>query len=202
MAHLYAPDSIGSISDDYKEQMQKEHAVSKWGMSGRKYAGDAILKIVNGRHKPITILDYGCGKGVLGEYIVKNCSRELSWTNYDPGMPEYDTLPKGTFDLVITTDVLEHIEEESLPIVLKQLAERTGKLLYNDIACYLTGSIFMEGPYKGRDMHLTVEPPTWWREQLRVMELYEHSFEYTVNEMMKKGAPRIKTRCTLIHERL
>lgn len=129
--------------------------------------------------------------------FVKQHFPEIEWTNYDPGIPEYDQIPKGQFDLVITTDVLEHVEPDALSNVLATLERLTGKVLFSDIACYPTGKLFGEGPYIGQDLHLIVEEPSWWREQFKAIGL--HEAEYQWREKASKGGR--KQRCMMIHER-
>ena len=186
-----------TYSKEYQKQLQAEHHDSNWGSTGPKYAGASVLQLLDQRPYLKTILDFGAGKGELGRYILDK-GYNVEWTNYDPGISEYDQLPNRQFDLVISTDVLEHVEPEKLPEVLKTLEKLTGKVLYSDIACYLTGKVFGEGPYIGQDLHLIVEDPSWWRQQFRNISLQE--FEWVWKERRKKGAPQ--QRCQMIHERV
>ena len=207
MAHLYANDTIkpstakqayGGPSSEYQEQLRKEHSGSKWGTTGARYSGNDVLRVLNERPYIQTVLDFGAGKGSLGEYIRETLGREIEWTNYDPGIPEYDILTEKQYDCVINTDVLEHVEPDYLLETLASLAERTGKVLVSDIACYPTGHLFGEGPYKGLDMHLIVEEPTWWRTQFEITGLHLAEFEW--RSKFSKG--RYKDRCFMIHERV
>lgn len=125
--------------------------------------------------------------------------QRLDWTNYDPGIEAYDQLPTKQFDLVISTDVLEHVEPDKLGKTLATLAKLTGKVLYSDIACYPTGKLFAEGPYAGQDLHLTVEDPKWWRTQFAGQVALQEA-EYQWREKRSKG--KAKQRCMMIHERV
>lgn len=190
-----------SITSEYQAQMAAEHSGSKWGSSAAKYSGDKVLQAIRTRPYVTSVLDFGCGKQSLQQYIQEALpQRDIHWTNYDPGIPGIDTLPNDTFDLVVSTDVLEHVEPKLLDETLKQLNKLTGKVLVSDIACYPTGKKFMEGPYKGIDMHLTVKSPKWWRElfSAQIPQLQELTFEHI--ERRNKGS--IKTRCFMINERV
>lgn len=187
------------ISDSYGEQLTKEHKSSKWGTTGSKYAGKDIMELLTKRDYIRTVLDYGAGKGTLGQYVAEQ-GWKGSWTNYDPGIPEYNTLPEceKQYDLVITSDVLEHIEPPFLSGVITQLGDLTGKVLYNNICCVKTNKTFLDGPYVGQDLHLTIELPTWWRNKFKAdCELPE--FYYRHEEFPQRR--RATTRCVMIHER-
>src|SRR5690606_5872393 len=77
--------------------------------------------------RPNSLLDYGAGKRALREevgHLVK------VFAEYDPGVPEIETLPRGPFDMVCCIDVLEHIEPECLDEVLASIASMTRKVAY------------------------------------------------------------------------
>jgi hypothetical protein len=144
-------------------------------------------------------LDYGAGKQTLEAYVKERISREVKWTNYDPGIPGIDTIPTGQYDLVITSDVLEHVEPPRIEATIAALGKLTFKVLYSNIACTATGKLFGEGPYKGQDLHLIVEPPSWWREQFKEFCPLKE-FSYRHEEFPQRGNP--VTRCVMLHERV
>lgn len=152
-----------------------------------------MAELVRSRHYLASALDYGCGKGTLSTGI-----QGLLWTEYDPGIPGKDTKPQGQFDLVTCTDVMEHVEPDLVDAVVADLAKYTGKALFVDIACYPTGKLFGEGPYKGQDLHLVVEDPLWWREKFDKTDL--QFFEMRIIEKRSKGG--LKKRVQLTYERV
>lgn len=196
MANLFANDTIGP-SNEYQEQLRKEHSGYKWGSTGARYSGVDILSILNDRPYIQTVLDYGAGKASLGRFLTEQ-RPDLRWTNYDPGMAAYDVLPDGKFDCVVSTDMLEHVEPQRLEDTLRIMASKAGKVLISDIACYPTGKLFSEGPYKGQDMHLIVESPEWWKQRLAETGL--HLAEFIASSKYSKG--KYKDRCFMIHERV
>ena len=186
------------LSSEYQEHLRKEHDGSKWGSTGSRYAGAKFVEILTRRPYIVTVLDYGCGKGTMKPYLQSFFPR-LQITEYDPGIPGKDKPPTGRFDLVISSDVLEHVEPLLLGETLKQLDGLTGMVAAHDIACYATGKRFSEGPYAGEDMHLIIEPPSWWRETFRLgSELVEA--EYHWQEKASNKGPR--PRCLLVMERV
>ena len=154
------------LTQEYKQALLNLHTRSRWGITAGKYAGDSIFRLLEANPAIQTILDYGCGEGTLKNWIEDKGITDKDWTLYDPGMLRYQKIPTGKFDLVITTDVLEHVEEIALDSVLKHLRELTGKFLYNEIACYLANAIFEDGPYKGQPLHINLKAPDAWRLRL------------------------------------
>jgi len=187
-----------AITQDYKDHMAKEHDGSKWGTTGWKYAGDLMKKAIEARPYVHTVLDFGCGKGTMKEFL-QPFFPDVKFYEYDPGIPGKDTFPTGQFDMVMTSDVLEHIEPHLLTETIQQLEKLTTWVLCNDIACSPTFKTFGEGPYIGQDLHLTVEEPIWWRKRFQTdCTLWEA--EYAHREKASNKGP--KPRCWLIHERV
>lgn len=89
--------------------------------------GKASLELVNEVSvfieflKPKVILDYGCGKGALVKELQKLYPK-IDIYGYDPAISENDILPNIKPDLIINTDVLEHIPEQELPEVIKRIS--------------------------------------------------------------------------------
>jgi hypothetical protein len=114
-----------------------------------------------------TLLDYGCGKAV---YYVQNKVHHqwgVTPTFYEPGIEKWAKKPEGKFDGVVCTDVLEHVLEPE-----KVLKEVIG---YAEKFCYLAISCQHSPPTKklpdGTALHISVHPPSWWRERI---EPYKH----------------------------
>jgi hypothetical protein len=117
-----------------------------------------------------TILDYGSGKGRQYDAMsIDNKDGESypdiptfwgieSVTCYDPGYKRFSILPQGTFDGVISTDVLEHIPKEDVPWVLDEIFGYARIFVYLNVACYPAKKILPNG----ENAHCTVEPPEWW----------------------------------------
>jgi 2-polyprenyl-3-methyl-5-hydroxy-6-metoxy-1,4-benzoquinol methylase len=109
------------------------------------------------------ILDYGCGKGM--QYFKENIHNDYFYgimpSLYDPAVEEYSKIPDGKFDAVISTDVLEHIPEEELDDVLKQIFDKSIKFVYLGICNSLASSYLPDG----RNSHVTRKPLDWWIEK-------------------------------------
>ena len=102
-----------TLLDQYK-QMHRDGAFK--GLSLRPHLND-ITRLVM-KHNPRSILDYGCGKAELYTALNLRERWQAMVYLYDPAVPEFATKPKGLFDGVICTDVLEHIPEEEVRAIL------------------------------------------------------------------------------------
>ena len=119
-----------------------------------------------------TLLDYGCGKAIpydkdrckevdLRHPIQKLCNLK-SFDLYDPAYEKYATLPDKKYDIVVCTDVLEHIAEQDLDYVLTQILSRSNKVVFLNISCQPALKHFKEGKFKGKNVHISVFDPSWW----------------------------------------
>lgn len=143
------------ISAAYLDQQQKLHCRADYGISGQRYAQTVDhLATKLGTHD---ILDYGCGKRTLESalgYFIRN---------YDPAIPELAESPKYPADIVVCTDVLEHIEPEMLDDVLDDLQRLTRKLGMFVIATGPAKKVLEDG----RNAHLIQEGESWWMPKLK-----------------------------------
>ena len=126
---------------------------------------------------------------------------------YDPGVKEFSDKPRGKFDLVITSDMFEHVEPEHVRDTIQEVAELTRYTMYNNIACQLTGKpIAEEGPYQGQDMHISVHEPEWWLDEFDLAVPHMSLLQWNSRMRRTKRRPTNQTgyskRCIMIHERI
>ena len=76
---------------------------------------------------PENILDFGCGRSNLINHFWNDGKRRLF--KYDPAIREYRNLMVTKYDLVICTDVLEHIPTDYLPKFFFNLKELSDKFI-------------------------------------------------------------------------
>jgi len=148
---LSLPNTISQRYVDLNRQLH--HDNYNYGGHGDRYA--SIVKKLCEKQKLKSVLDYGCGKGALAEAL------DFPIWEYDPCIEGKEAPPRPA-DLVVCTDVLEHIEPDHLAGVLEDL-KRVVKL---------TGFFTIHtGPSSktladGRNTHLIQEKMEWWRETL------------------------------------
>jgi hypothetical protein len=155
-AYRYALEDV--ISAGYRKQLERLHARQPWGADGAKHA-DAVDAIA-AQMQAVTVLDYGCGEGKLADALKDR--RRVS--GYDPGIAAKAKMPKPC-DLVVCTDVLEHVEPEKLSAVLDHLYRLAARKLYAVISTRPANALLPDG----RNAHLIVNDSNWWTAKLGEM---------------------------------
>jgi hypothetical protein len=148
---------VDLISPAYRDRQRELHAQPRgYGQKGSKWA--PTVRWLLEHYAATSVLDYGCGQGSLARALREYQIPGLRIAEYDPAIPGKDLLPLFA-DLVVCTDVLEHIEPERLPIVLAHL-----KLLARK-AVFLVVNLRPAGKWlsDGRNAHLIVESADWWQ---------------------------------------
>ena len=147
----------------HKAELKDEHKEKElYGCSGHLYAGQvAVLagQIVK-KHGSVTVLDYGCGRRSLQAMIPPIIGMTL--TNYDPCIAGVDGTPEPV-DLVVCTDVLEHIEPECLENVLDDLQRVTKQVAFIVVSTRKAQKNYSDG----QNAHKITEEQEWWRPKLR-----------------------------------
>ena len=139
------------FSPEYLDQQKEMHAAGNYGVVGHQYA-----QIVSGLWVQLgepRVLDYGCGQCSLSQALP-----QVPFDLYDPAIERYSKHPEGPYELVVCTDVLEHIEPECLTAVLQDIAGLCSKMGFFQIA---TGPAVKTLP-DGRNAHLTQERVAFW----------------------------------------
>lgn len=147
-AYRYQLDDL--ISPQYREMLLRKHSRGKWGADGGKHVANATAYA--DELEAETILDYGCGEMMFAEAMKP---RRVS--GFDPGIPGREGMPKPC-DLVVSTDMLEHVELEKLPNVLGHMRSICLKGAYVVIATRPAKALLPDG----RNAHLIVKPGDWW----------------------------------------
>ena len=150
------------ISEEYRKQQQKLHENPNYGVASVSYA-PIVTKIIN--QAGITeLLDYGAGKGRLGQSITPN--HQIQVTHYDPSIPEWSETPDSA-QMVCCIDVLEHIEPELLYNVLDDLKRCVEFVGFFTVHTGPAVKVLDDG----RNAHLTQEPASWWLP--KIMERFD-----------------------------
>lgn len=144
------------ISEPYREMNRQLHqSRPDYGANARRWAPE--VRVLVEQLSIGTILDYGCGKASLWEGF----ERPSGWQNYDPAIPDFADAPRPA-DLVLSLDVLEHIEPEHLMAVLDDMAQCTQIAVLVFTATVPAKKSLPDG----RNAHLIQQPIEWWAPQL------------------------------------
>jgi hypothetical protein len=139
------------------EQYRQIHASRVYGDTSVKNLRfvRADIKLL----KPRSVLDYGCGQSRLLDMLRLGYPAEL--IRYDPAIPQWATKPRRPVDLLISVDMLEHIEDSDLDAVMADMAS----LCRHAMIIIDTKPAAAVLP-DGRNAHATVRPHAWWRQRL------------------------------------
>ena len=184
----------GLISDNLKELNKQLHNENK-DFGSRAHGGgcaghltEAVLRLHQlGACR--SLLDYGTGKGLLVKRLQKELPPEISVSGYDPAVSEWAKRPTESIDLVTCLDVLEHVEMESIDVVLDDIKRLTKRF------CYVVVDLqpAVKTMADGRNAHILLAPPEWWIQ--RFSQLFPCVTAFPI--MHKCGKPqKIAIGCT------
>lgn len=159
------------ISEEYRELNRELHKHGNYGVSGHKWAASAHALAIKCEAK--TVLDYGCGQGLLGRAMRSMNRPDVRYDEnglpcvhpmmpyqvieYDPAISGKETKPDSA-DIVVCGDVLEHVEPECLDEVLSDIAQTAKKAVLLVVATRPAKKTLADG----RNAHLIVQPARWW----------------------------------------
>jgi 2-polyprenyl-3-methyl-5-hydroxy-6-metoxy-1,4-benzoquinol methylase len=151
---------VHTLSDHYRRQLLKLHHTKNSFGSKSWYKGlDEFFE----KYKPESVIDYGCGKGKLLESI--KTRYQIRGVGYDPGVVEFMTTPTEPADVLVCTDVLEHIEPNFIDTVLSQIDK-----LYTKGAWLLIDTApAIKFLADGRNAHLILEDKEWWDNKVKTI---------------------------------
>jgi hypothetical protein len=149
------PSPATLISEDYRRMQQELHKNPDYGVASVEYAPlvAQVMDAVGARE----LLDYGAGKGRLGQTLREHAQQPLTIHHYDPAMPQWSA-PAQPCRFVACIDVLEHIEPDLIDNVLDDLRRVTQGI---GVFTVHTGPA-IKVLTDGRNAHLIQQPPSWW----------------------------------------
>ena len=157
------------------------HKRGNYGISGHWHA--YAVRDLATKWGCATVLDYGCGRRTLGQALEVNGLYPFELREYDPALPDYAGLPEPA-DLVVCTDVLEHIEPECLDNVLDHIRDLSRKVTLLGVCMQAAGKMLPDG----RNAHLIVEGPDFWFPRL-ASRWKSHGVRGTRTEFKFVGEP-------------
>lgn len=148
--------AVDLISPPYCQEQRRLHADPRgYGGRGRKWAPQ-VLELV-AECDGASVLDYGCGQGSLAAAL-SGQPGVLRIAEYDPAIAGKAGRP--TFaDIVVCTDVMEHVEDRCLEAVIEHLSTLTRKLLFLVVSLVPTAKTLSDG----RQAHISIHDVSFWR---------------------------------------
>lgn len=164
------------VTPEYLGLQRQMHAKANYGISGHKHAKTvhSLAQQMAKKYGSVSVLDYGCGQSTLKSALdsfppIKN----LEWREYDPAIPGKDSEPEPA-DIVVCSDVLEHIEPACLANVLDHLEALTKKLIFVWIDTAEAVKVLPDG----RNAHISLHPPDWWYRKIKARFIVAESSVY------------------------
>lgn len=152
------------ISEYYRRQNRLLHEQKPgYGKGGARWISEIVKGIKN--HSAQSVLDYGCGKNTLYTTMHKYYHpllKKIDFTSYDPCIPQYSHLPDKKFDIVVCTDVLEHVEPEYLNETISHVLTLAKKAVFINVPARAGIRRLPDGSL----CHKTVMPARWWIEKI------------------------------------
>ncbi len=149
-------DTSPVISAGYREMQARLHAENpNYGIASVEFA--PLVQTVIEHFGVREVLDYGAGKGRLGQVLAATCRRPVTVIPYDPAIAAWAATPQPA-EMVASIDVLEHIEPDRLDAVLDDLQRVTRRLGFFAVHTGAALKVLSDG----RNAHLIQEPPSWW----------------------------------------
>lgn len=143
------------ITEDYRKMQQELHRNPNYGVASVSYA--PLVAQVMEATGISEMLDYGAGKGRLGQTLDDMYENPLIIHHYDPAIPEWSA-PPAPCRLVACIDVLEHIEPDLLDNVLDDLKRVTAHVGVFTVHTGPAAKVLLDG----RNAHLIQKPSSWW----------------------------------------
>jgi len=142
--------------------------------NAKKIYGALLKLILKGKFK--RVLDVGCGVGqgvammrnkgidAYGIDISEKIDRYWKEGNIDKfcqvACADKIPFPDNHFDLIVCTEVMEHVPENAVRDVLKEI-QRVGTHFFLTIAL---SRALHKMPYDGSEPHICVKSPAWWKD--------------------------------------
>lgn len=143
------------ITDDYRAANAALHGVGNFGTTAPRFVGR--IRELAETMGAASIIDYGSGTHRWIERAFPNVPVQ----SYDPCVPELAGEARPA-DLLVSCDVLEHIEPDCLDAVLDDMWHCTNRAAFLTIATRPAKKTLPDG----RNAHLIIQGAAWWLPRL------------------------------------
>lgn len=162
---LARPYATHRYTQAYKAMQKELHSAGEYGIAGQEYAATVfhLTSQIAKRLGSCSILDYGAAQGLTMKAVRQSFMLHESITDrcYDPFVEGIDNDPAPA-DVVICTDVLEHVEPECTFAVLDHIAALTERVAFFSISLVPAVKVLSDG----RNAHINLRPQEFWLREL------------------------------------
>lgn len=167
-----------TLIDQYKKIHKEQNGYGSGFGRGRYF--EEMVEFLNS-NACLSVLDFGCGKGVLKEELSK---LGFICGGYDPAIKEFSAFPSSNYDAVISTDVFEHLDKNNIHEEFDLIKSVDPKYLYFNIATNKAGQTLPNG----LNAHTIIENGDWWEQTI-----LDNFNEYNIHDKFtqKTGAASV-----------
>jgi hypothetical protein len=153
-------------TEEYKSLQLALHSGGRYGHTGRQFI-PTIYHAIAQLHKrlgSVSVLDYGSASGETMKAVAEHLFMPPNVESrcYDPFVEEFSAEPSPS-DLVICTDVLEHVEPECTGAVLDHIQSLTKRLAFFSISLVKAEKTLADG----RNAHINRPGEEFWLKEIR-----------------------------------
>ena len=176
---------MNKFSDDYYKLIKEYQDFHKNGINKiaphKTFTGSSLskwvdeIKMIKKRNDISSIIDFGCGKAYLYKERFKIITKEkrISYDGigaywnvndivlYDPGVEEYSVYPNQQKDMVICTDVLEHISPQDTEKFIRDIFLLANKLVF--FVIHIKPSPSNKKLSNGENIHINLKTIEEWK---------------------------------------
>lgn len=127
------------------------------------------------------VFDFGCGKGSLVKRIEKLFQVVVG---YDPAIPEFSEFKDDNYDLVISTDVFEHLDIENIDDEVGLISSLCPHYILLNIAVNVAKNFLPNG----LNCHTIVWSPEQW---IEFCKRKFSNYDITQTRKDERGAPSV-----------
>jgi len=161
---------------DYRDLKLYEqiHKQRSYGDTGSVYT-DSVKSFID-TTGTTSALDFGSGTGALRTSLRNKYNIDID--EFDPCYDGKRTIPNIQYDLIITTDVLEHLYEDEIENLFEEMLSLQPKFMYHAIS---TRKAHIHLP-DGSNCHKTVKNNQWWKSRIQEITKAETIDEIQFND--------------------
>ena len=172
------------ISDDYRSLNTKLHETSEEYGNRNSFLARELptsIAILRKLFSYTSVLDYGCGKGLILESLDKKLKPlGMDIQGYDPCIEKFSGQPKPA-DILLCTDVLEHVEPDKTEEIINHIRSLTVNVCYLVIDLLPAVKLLPDG----RNAHINLNTAGWWLNAL------SNSFPFSLQYLLEKKEDQI-----------
>ena len=161
-SEIYSVDPSYKLSDSrYRETIKFLKLCGIGELKGEEWRKKSSIDVSCGRGEIVDYFEF-LGYVAAGTEIIPQLTVRRDGIMLLPPFANRKKIAILNADVITCFDVLEHLDEEALESALVTLSEIDAKKFVFSISTREAKGRKHQGKAFGKDLHLTVKPPSWW----------------------------------------